>query len=48
MTQNDVQFIQDALGDKCTKLLAEIIANNNFVQNAKREQTKESIEKEKE
>lgn len=35
MTQAEVDFLQVALGTQCTKLVEEIVANNNFVQNAK-------------
>ena len=31
MTQNDVNFLQEALGNKCVQLLAEIVDNNNIV-----------------
>ena len=44
MTQNDVIFLQEALGTKCTQLLEEIITNNNFVQKAKSAPTGEAVE----
>lgn len=31
MTQNDVNFLQEALGNKCVQLLNEIVENNNLV-----------------
>lgn len=47
MTQNDVNFLQEALGTKCTQLLEEIVANNNFVQKAKSAPTGEAVEPKK-
>lgn len=47
MTQNDVNFLQEALGIKCTQLLEEIVANNNFVQKAKSAPTGEAVEPKK-
>lgn len=44
MTQNDVNFLQEALSDKCVKLLEEIVENNNFVQKAKSAPTGQAVE----
>ena len=47
MTQNEVNFLQEALGSKCTQLLEEIVENNNFVQNAKAQSTTQPKETKK-
>lgn len=55
MTQNDLNFLQDALGIKCSKLLTEIVNNENTVRQLKEAQaeaeeqpkeTKKSVKKE--
>ena len=38
MTQNDVNFLQEALGNKCSQLIAEIVNNNNIVANMKQQE----------
>lgn len=40
MTQNDLNFLQDALGIKCSELLTEIVSNENTVRQIKEAQTK--------
>lgn len=47
MTQNDVNIIQDALGVKCAQLMEEIVANNNFVHNARKQQAEKPKETKK-
>ena len=55
MTQNDVNFLQEALSNKAMSLLNEIVNNNNLVQQMREQQanaqeqskeTKKSIKKE--
>ena len=55
MTQNDANFLQEALSNKATSLLTEIVNNNNLVQQMREQQanaqeqpkeTKKSVKKE--
>lgn len=47
MTQNDVNFLQEALGVKCAQLLEEIVANHNFAQKANSAPTANVVEPKK-
>ena len=48
MTQNDLNFLQEALGIKCGNLLNEIVANENTVRQLKEAQEKAEQEQAKE
>lgn len=45
MTQNEVNFLQEALGLKCSQLLTEIVENNNIVAKIKQEQNEQATKK---
>ena len=45
MTQNDLEFLQEALGVKCNSLLTEIVNNANIIQQIQEEQAKEQAKK---
>lgn len=47
MTQNDVNFLQEALGNKCAQLLSEIVDNNNIVAQLKAQPANEKSKKSK-
>ena len=40
MTQNDLEFLQSALGVKCSSMLTEIVENANFIKRIQEEQAK--------
>ena len=48
MTQNDLEFLKEALGVKCVQLLTEIVENNNIVNQIKEQQAKKPKETKKE
>jgi hypothetical protein len=47
MTQNDLEFLQEALGVKCNSLLTEIVNNANIIKQIQEEHAKAEQEAKK-